>query len=79
MTEREKLESYTHERMSHYIEFLFNAASNEVQEAVMILLEDHLGEKSDELWDQSKLVVDMIWDMDERMAALREADNKNKE
>ena len=76
MTEREKLESYTHERMSHYIEFLFNAASEDVQEAVLILLEDHLGEKSDELWDQSKLVVDMLWDMDERVSAL---DNKNKE
>ena len=79
MTEREKLESYTHEIMSHYIEFLFNAASEDVQEVVLILLEDHLGEKSDELWEQSKLVVDMLWDMDERMATLREADNKNKE
>jgi len=76
MTEREKLESYTHERMSHYIEFLFNAASEDVQEAVLILLEDHLGEKSDELWDQSKQVVDMLWDMDKRLSAL---DNKNKE
>ena len=65
--------------MSHYIKFLFNAASEDVQEAVLILLEDHLGEKSDELWEQSKLVVDMLWDMDERMATLREADNKNKE
>ena len=76
MTEREKLESYTHERMSHYIEFLFNAASEDVQEAVLILLEDHLGEKSDELWDQSKQVVDMLRDMDKRLSAL---DNKNKE
>lgn len=79
MTGREKLESYTHERMSHYIEFLFSAASEDVQEAVLILLEDHLGEKSDELLEQSKLVVDMLCDMDDRMAALREADNKNKE
>jgi hypothetical protein len=76
MNEQEKLESYARERMSHYIEFMFNAASGAVQEDVLVLLENHLGETSADLWNQSKQVVDILWDMDERLADI---DNKNKE
>lgn len=70
MSPKEELYHKLKETMRYYVEYLFECASKDTQEAVVVLLENSVGDECVQLWDDANATYYIIKDMDDRMAAM---------